>query len=143
MINPMLRLAAMWSQAARDELARRKDLADAIARAKREAERRVRAEAAARARITAADDDNRRINYNLPINFLADTLDNHTRFPELTPAEWGAKKAVWMANGTFDAMYASTDPVIAREKCGPFGGKFAGQPYAVVEAEVRRLCMTP
>ena len=126
---------ALFSTRAADELKRRRDAAAA-------AKKRAAAEAKAKADADYLDDI-RRQNYNDPINFLASSVGNPAPFPQLSPYDWRVKKYAWQVAGTYEAMYASTDPVLGRERCGAFGGKYAGQPYPVVEAEVRRLCMAP
>lgn len=127
----LLYLQALFNQRARAELVMRRAAAAAA--------RAAGALVAAKKVRDKAIDNNRRDNYQHPINFLADTLIEHNRFPPLTDAEWEAKKAGWRAAGNYDAMYASTDPD-RYGRLGGIGGKFAGQPYAVIEAEVRRLC---
>lgn len=110
-----------------------KALFDARLRAEQAAEKaRLKAEKArkaadqAEARAAESISEHRRINYNCPINFLG-----NTNYPELTPAEWAAKRAKWAPE-----EYASTDP----DLYGSMGdaGSMEGEPYEVIEAEVRR-----
>jgi hypothetical protein len=89
-------------------------------------------------RAAAANDDYRRLNYNNPIAFL---MGQSLRY--VTDAEWAAKKMKWAEEGVFAEMYASTDPS-RYGRLGPsYNGSMMGRDYADVEAEVRRLCMTP